>query len=360
MANFDQIQLLGQGVEKWNRWRTDNPALEPDLEGAELVQARLREANLQGANLAGAALRGANLREANLREANLSHANLRGAYLRKADLRSALLRNCNIVGANLIGAKCAGADFHSAICWDTFFVAIDLTHAKHLGFCVHRGPSVVDRRTLTMSGKISKKFLQGCGLTLWEIDLSKLFSPKLSPAEISAVLQGVGRLRTTGAFQINCLFLSYSHGDSEFVEHLGKKLDNAGIIYWRDVYDAPAGPLEQIVSRAIEQNPVVLLVLSKNSIESDWVEFEASEARRMEKQLNRYVLCPVALDDKWKYCKWPAILRNQIKKYHVLDFSGWKNKNVLDRQFNRLISGLDLFYAKTRNYGKHPIKDREF
>ena len=133
------------------------------------------------------------------------------------------------------------------------------------------------------------------------------------------------------------------------MECIAKRLNKAGIIYWRDIHDSPAGPLERIVTRAIEQNPVVLLILSKNSVESDWVEFEASEARKLEKQLNRHVLCPVALDDKWKYCKWSAVLRNQIIKYNILDFSGWKNIDMIDQQFNRLISGLDLFYTKTEN-----------
>ena len=43
--------------------------------------------------------------------------------------------------------------------------------------------------------------------------------------------------------------------DSEFVECIDRRLNKTGIIYWRDIHDAPAGPLERIVTNAIEQNP---------------------------------------------------------------------------------------------------------
>ena len=91
-------------------------------------------------------------------------------------------------------------------------------------------------------------------------------------------------------------------------------------------------------------NPTVLLILSENSINSDWVEHEAESARELEKELGRDVLCPVALDDSWKDCKWDKRLRRQIEKYNILDFSQWKDEEVFSRQFSRLVDGLDIYY----------------
>lgn len=346
MASPDHLSVLKRGVEAWNAWRTDNPSIVPDLEGAEIVQGEFRGANFQRANLISSVLRGTNLRDANLREANLTRSNLRGAYLRKADLRHSILRHCNLVGTNLIGANCDGADFDSAICWDTFFVAIDLSRAHSLERCFHRGPSTIDRRTLALSGELPGKFLQGCGLAAWEIDLARLYSAKLRQSDIAEILRSVESTRSTHGIQLNSLFISYSHSDRDFVDCIGTALTDAGIVYWRDLHDAPAGPLEHIVTKAIEQNPVVLLVLSKNSVESDWVEFEAQEARKLERRLKRHVLCPVALDDHWKNSAWSAVLRTQIVKYNVLDFSNWRDSDLLTRQFYRLLSGLALFYSE--------------
>jgi len=329
-------------------WRASNPSIIPDLEGVELIQGRFRGANFQRANLMRAVLRGANLREANLRGANLTHANLRGAYLRKADLRHSILKHCNLVGTNLIAANCDNADFDTAICWDTFFVALDLSRVHHLERCFHRGPSNVDRRTLALSGELPRPFLQGCGLSGWEIDLTRLYSAKLGPSDIVEVLRSVASSRSAHGIQRSSLFISYSHADRDFVDCIETALVDAGVVFWRDVHDAPAGPLERIVTKAIEQNPVVLLILSKNSVESDWVEFEAQEARKLERKLKRNVLCPVALDDYWKNSAWSAVLRNQIVKYNILDFSNWRDNDVLTLQFQKLLSGLALFYCEEK------------
>ena len=92
-----------------------------------------------------------------------------------------------------------------------------------------------------------------------------------------------------------------------------------------------AGPLQKQVSRAIRLNDVVLLVLSEASIKSDWVENELDMARRKEKEENRDVLCPVALDESWKAKAFDletddrALWRTLTHK-NILDFSGWKTK----------------------------------
>ena len=112
----------------------------------------------------------------------------------------------------------------------------------------------------------------------------------------------------------------------------------------RDVHDAKAGRLEKQIDRAIHQNPTVLLILSSNSIRSDWVEHEVRMARALEKELGRDVLCPVALDDSWKSSPWPKRLMEQVMEYNILDFSDWERDTGFRRMFDKLIDGLELFY----------------
>jgi uncharacterized protein YjbI with pentapeptide repeats/pimeloyl-ACP methyl ester carboxylesterase len=124
------IEILRQGVDIWNAWRTKEPLnarktkellIEPDLFGARygaqkfggaycysirgpnLRDSDLHGADLRGANLRGTDLRGANLSGADLRDANLNYAWLFEADLRGADLRGAQLTRGNL--GNLTGAK---------------------------------------------------------------------------------------------------------------------------------------------------------------------------------------------------------------------------------------------------------------
>jgi hypothetical protein len=140
------------------------------------------------------------------------------------------------------------------------------------------------------------------------------------------------------------LFISYTHDDSEFVTALETKLDEKGIRYWRDVHHATAGRLDKVIDRAMRLNPTVLLILSKNSVESDWVEDEATRARKLERELGRDVLCPIAPDDSWKDCRWSHTLRTQIEKYHILSFTEWHDPEAMTKMFGRLVDRLSIFY----------------
>jgi uncharacterized protein YjbI with pentapeptide repeats len=109
VANPEHFELLRQGVEVWNAWRTKEPSVRPDLGDADLAAADLRGAHLSGANL-----HVADLSRADLNRANLSGANLREANLREANLRRAGLSWANLVGANLSRADLSGADLRGA------------------------------------------------------------------------------------------------------------------------------------------------------------------------------------------------------------------------------------------------------
>mgnify|MGYP000147077779 CR=1 FL=1 len=140
------------------------------------------------------------------------------------------------------------------------------------------------------------------------------------------------------------LFISYSRNDSDFVNCIENHLKKANFKFWRDIHDATSGPLDRIIDNAIEYNKTVLLILSKNSVKSDWVEFEIEKARQLEKKLGRYVLCPISLDNSWEESDWSNVLVNQIMKYNILDFSIWENGEEMKNQFDKLVRGLVLYY----------------
>jgi uncharacterized protein YjbI with pentapeptide repeats len=124
MANREHLRLLGQGRDVWNRWRNENPSLEPDLRGAKLgmanlVDVYLSRTNLAGADLSQANLSGANLNQSDLKGASLSGANLNRALLSvadltRADLSKAYLGEAYLNATNLSGADLSGADMRGA------------------------------------------------------------------------------------------------------------------------------------------------------------------------------------------------------------------------------------------------------
>ena len=370
MANEEQLATLKQGVDVWNKWREENPDVkidlrevnlrranlvgawlwEADLSKADLREADLRgahcnEGDLKGANLSQAELSRADLSEANLSEANLSDANCWKTDLSDVNLSGANLSKADLNGANLLGAKLVGSKFSNARVGSTIFGKLDLRDVLGLARIVHSFPSIISADTLAKSqGKIPEVFLRGCGLSDWEIESARLYNPDLSNDERNRILYKIYDLQSSQAIQISPLFISYSHADSAFADKVGECLTEKGIRYWRDIHDMKAGRIERQIDHAIRQNPTVLLILSENSLNSDWVEHEVRTARSVEKEMQRDVLCPVALDECWKDSRWPKHVMEQVMEYNILDFSNWKDDIKFEGVFNKLIGGLELFY----------------
>jgi uncharacterized protein YjbI with pentapeptide repeats len=375
MSNQEQLELLTQGVEVWNKWRGENLLVEIDLSGADLsgiyltgaylmganlmraslirtklTSAYLTEAYLDGADLTEADLSRAHLNKADLSRANLRGANLNGAHLNKVDLSLANLRGACFSETNLSEsvfrlANLSKTKLDNALFGGTVLAEIDLSEAHGLESTQHRYSSHISIDTIRRSkGEIPEAFLRGCGLSDLDIEYSKLYKLGLSNQEITDINYKIFDLRANQAIQVSPLFISYSHADNKFVEKLEPRLTKKGIRFWRDVHDMTVGRMEKQVDRAMRQNPTVLLILSENSIRSDWVEHEARLARELEKEIGRDMLCPIALDDSWKSAKWPARLMDQIKEYNILDYSNWNDNEAFGQAFNKMLSGLDMFY----------------
>lgn len=340
MADQEQLSILKQGVDVWNKWREENPDVIIDLNDAYLFGMDLSRFNLQmvnfiGANLGVAKLCGANLRRADLRATDLSDADIRWADFSNSDLSRADLRRAYLNGANL---KNAYMGF-------TIFGDSDLSEAMGVEEVRHESPSTIGMNVLQLSkGKIPITFLRGCGLSDLDIEYAKLYNPDLTNHEIDEILYRIHDLRAHQAIQVSPLFISYSRKDGAFVDRLEVLLNEKGIRFWRDIHDATSGRLERQIEQAIRHNPTVLLVLSENALQSDWVQHEVRQARGLEKELGRDVLCPVALDASWKDGHWPQRIMEQVMEYNILDFSQWQDEKAFGKIFVKLLDGLQLFY----------------
>ncbi len=339
MANEEQLAILKQGVDVWNQWRKKNPDTEIDLRDADLGGGYnlSQMTDFRGINFSQIDASGANLSNVRFDNADLSNAKFNGTNFWASHLNQVDFSNSEMQKAN----------FDDASLENCVFGNNDLSTAIKLEETNYVGPSTVGIDTIQRSkGKIPVEFLRGCGLSDLDIEYVKLANPKLSTQEVSEITHRIFELKDTRPIQISPLFISYSHANSAFVDKLETKLNENGIRFWRDIHDATAGRLERQIDRAIRHNPTVLLILSEHSTSSDWVEHEARLARKLEKELGRDVLCPIALDDSWETCNWPERIKEQIMEYNILDFSNWEDDTALDKMFKRLIDGLDMFYKK--------------
>jgi len=357
MADEEQLRILQEGVEAWNRWRGEHPDVRPDLGGADLRRVNLSEAFFSAvprdyglqldmvAHLHEADLRGAFLPRANLRRALLFEANLGGAALVEADLSGADLNGTNLSEANLEAANLSGADLsHSnlskadlrgASFWQTglggadlsntrvgwtLFGSVDLSKVKGLESVRHEGPSTIGIDTIYRSqGRIPEAFLRGVGV----------------PEEIIVYMRSpLGR-----AIEYYSCFISYSSKDQAFAERLHADLQAKGVRCWFAPEDMKIGDkIRDRLDQSIRLLDKLLVILSEHSIGSDWVEDEAETAFEEERKRGQTVLFPVRLDDTVMETgeAWAA----KVRQRHIGDFRMGKEQNAYRGAFERLVRDL--------------------
>jgi len=320
MANPEHLAIIKQGVERWNEWREEQPNAKPDLSGANLSGNRLNWVNFFGTNLSGAVLFNADLFAANLSSASLQRANLSRA---------------NLLFANFQSAELTSANFSLAGVGSTNFTGVDLSAVKGLEIVQHAGPSSVGIDTIYKSqGKTPEVFLRGCGV----------------PDEFIAY---IGSMAARPIEYYSC-FISYSTHDREFAERLHADLQGRGVRCWFAPHDMHGGAeIQEQIDQAIRLHDKVLLILSEHSMSSEWVKTEIAKARKREVKDGTRVLFPVRLVGFERLRDWECFdgdtgkdSAREIREYFIPDFSNWKDHDLYQIAFQRLLSNLKAEASK--------------
>jgi hypothetical protein len=192
----------------------------------------------------------------------------------------------------------------------------------------HYGPSTVSIDTLYKSkSKIPEAFLRGVRIG----------------DDLIAAIKALG-----GALRFNSCFISYSTKDQAFAERLYANLQAKGVRCWFAPHDVEGGKkLHEQINHAIRVHEKVLLVLSRDSMNSEWVKTEIATARKREVEEKKQILFPIRLVDfdvigRWE-CFDPDIGKDsarEVREYFIPDFSNWKDSYSYQQAFERLLDDL--------------------
>jgi hypothetical protein len=329
------LAILRNGVATWNTFRSQDPyRIGFDLEGALLSGAQLAEVNLHEV-----LLRNADLRDAGLHEANLSRANLRNAKVCRADISEANLCRADLSGADLTGASLWGAyvsrasvkhtNFTGVTVSHTTFAALDFSEAEGLELMRHVGPSYVDLDSIgTLPQRTRSIFLRGCGFPDSYIE----FIPSL----------------LTEPVRFYSCFISYSTADQQFAERLRADLQDKGVRCWFSPHDIRGGrKLHEQIDEAIRRYDRLLLILSEESMNSEWVMTEIAHARQKELNERHQVLFPISLVPFSRICEWKCFdadrgrdSAREVREYFIPDFTNWKAHDAYRQALERLVRDL--------------------
>lgn len=351
MANAAHVAKLNEGLASWNAWRDKHPGLRidlhaadlqglaidgdggigADLRGVDLRCTNLRCAKMHGADLAGAKLEAADLRRANLASARLTGANAAGADLSDAVLSDADLRDADLTGAdltrtflfqgrlssaNLTRAKLDGtillnADLTDVKLGATTLANLDLSGTHGLPSIVHLLPSEVGCGTLWKSrGNLPEAFLRGAGV----------------PSRLVERLHESPKSKDDPAFAFH--FISCSDADGEFSVRLQARLAREGIPSWVVPESLKRGSTGEISEDRVHElsglYDKLLLVISGESLETEWLSWEIHRARWREHYEFRRLLFPIRIVAADRIEKDDSLGGVLCPEYLVHDFSGWE------------------------------------
>ncbi len=121
----------------------------------------------------------------------------------------------------------------------------------------------------------------------------------------------------------NSVFISYSARDRAFVERLAADLKAKGLYVWFDQWALKVGDsIVDKINAGIMSHDYLIVVLSKASVDSQWVKKELSTGLMRELEERRVVVLPVLIED----CDIPALLTDKVYADFRDDYSRGLNK----------------------------------
>jgi hypothetical protein len=188
----------------------------------------------------------------------------------------------------------------------------------------------------------------GGGRTLASIQHADLFGNHREEGIarlVAAVLRVLGPRRDIESSPYYSCFLSYSARDGAFVRKLADDLGSAGISCWLDTQDMHTGSsLEGQIHQGLSSQDKLLLVLSRFSVQSRWVEAELRKALSLERERGSEIVFPLRLDNSIFDARSPR-LSDLVRDRHIADFEEWQDEAEYHRRLKQLVRDLTISAA---------------
>jgi len=141
------------------------------------------------------------------------------------------------------------------------------------------------------------------------------------------------------------IFLSHSHADKSFVQRIVADLRHKGHVVWFDEAEIKIGDsLIENLREGIDNVDYVIAVISKSSIQSEWVKRELDVAMNIEIEQKEVFVLPILIDD----VDLPGFLKGKL-------FADFRNNEFYDKELEKVLQKLGPI-QEPRHYNKEEFK----
>jgi hypothetical protein len=210
--------------------------------------------------------------------ADFSHAELNGATLNHCQLQNAKFTKA-FIAAEFDSSDIRGADFGGSHILASSFFNVDVSAAKNMNSASYHSDCRIDYQTIKLSQNVPTPLLAACGVAHFHIPY-------------------IDAISKNSAKHPSC-FISYSVKDDKFIQRFRNELANNGIRSWFAPRDLPFGAsTRDVIESQIRSHDRLIVVLSKSSLQSQWVQFEVETALEIERKKKKEIIIPVCIDDE--------------------------------------------------------------
>ncbi len=145
------------------------------------------------------------------------------------------------------------------------------------------------------------------------------------------------------------VFISHSSADQDFCRTLYEQLNRHTQVWFSPATMKGGKKIHDQIAEAIDDFDKLLVVLSKESMNSCWVSAEILRAREREARNADRVLFPIRIVPYDSVKAWTLFdsdagvdIAKELRQYHIPDFSRWTDEKSFDEACARLIGDLQL------------------
>jgi uncharacterized protein YjbI with pentapeptide repeats len=235
---------------------------------------------------------------------DFSFAEFNGTHIQRCDFRGSKFYKAMIC-AEFDEVEVSGANFENSYVVASSFFNTDLSAAAHLNLASFHSRCRIHYQTIQRSSNVPSRLLEACGVAHFHIP------------HIDAISRNAAKLPSC--------FISYSAMDDKFIERFRNELANKGVRSWFAPRDLPFGaPTRDVIETQIDSNDRLIVVLSRHSLQSQWVEFEVETALEIERKNGTNIIIPVCIDDAVFKTK-VSWARHIVRTRNIARYENWRS-----------------------------------